>query len=194
MKWLKAIVVALIILSTWTSFAFISPSWHRLVFRIVPIDQTDSRSSIADWGREGFDWGITQSFFGRSLAEWHVSAAEAAHMVDVRRVWFGLIIFSAVGLRWLFTAKPEHIFGQAAIVVGVIGFVSALSFESAFLRLHQLVFPNGNWEFSPNSSLVRIYPEAFFAWIWMTIVLASAITLLAAYYLRKPQGVSRESR
>jgi hypothetical protein len=194
MRWLKAFLVALILLTTWTSFAFVSTSWHKLVFKIVPVDEPYLVSGIGDWGRESFDWGITQSFFGQNLADWHVPADEVSHMADVRRVWLGLVAFSILGLGWLFITKPVDVYAKASLVVGLIGLTTAISFEPAFLLMHQLFFPKGNWEFSPQSSLVQIYPEAFFVWMWGTIVAASGLTLLMAFYFHKPKGYSREPR
>lgn len=62
----------------------------------------------------------------------------------------------------------------------VLGVVGAFGWEWLFTTFHQVFFPQGNWEFSVRSSLIRLYPPQFWidAAIAVAVLVAAQITLL----------------
>jgi uncharacterized membrane protein len=44
------------------------------------------------------------------------------------------------------------------VVIGVVGY---FAFDALFTLFHEVFFPQGNWEFPPNSNMIRLYPYAF---------------------------------
>jgi uncharacterized membrane protein len=48
------------------------------------------------------------------------------------------------------------------------------AFEAAFTLFHEIVFPGGNWAFSADSLLIRLYPEQFWE------LTAAALGILAS--------------
>ncbi len=98
---------------------------------------------------------------------------EAAHMRDVRVVFYGFLLVSAVsavfvlgallrmrdgGAAWLAVAQGGLALAIALVVLGVI---AALAFDALFTLFHEIFFPGGNWAFPPTSTLIELYPDQF---------------------------------
>ena len=110
---------------------------------------------------------------------------EAGHMRDVRVVLLGFLalgIASGALLAWQIRSRRGDpalwrsvARGGVALIVAlvVVGVFAALAFGVAFELFHRILFPGGNWEFAPNSLLIRLYPYAF----WQ--MSAAALGLLA---------------
>ena len=87
--------------------------------------------------------------------------------------------------------------GLGLIVVGGIGVVAALGFESAFDRFHRILFANDLWQLDPATDhLIQMFPEPF--WRDMTILLgvmcaveALIIAAFAGVYLVGSRGEHR---
>jgi len=102
------------------------------------------------------------------------SAAERAHMADVRAVLMGYLAVAAIGLVLVVYAAAVHGRDQrtwraiarggasvAALMVA-LGVFALVAFETGFELFHRLLFPGGNWAFDPAmSNLVTLYPLAF---------------------------------
>lgn len=101
------------------------------------------------------------------------SADEAAHLRDVRLVLYvflALAIGSAGLLAWSSRrhSSDPRIWrsisrGGAALAVTLValGAFAALAFGIAFELFHRILFPGGNWAFSEDSLLIRLYPYGF---------------------------------
>lgn len=114
--------------------------------------------------------------------------AERSHMRDVahlvRVLWVVLLAALAlvIGALVVLRREPRRIgavllwigacVGVAAIVVGA---VSAIAFEQAFLAFHELFFPQGNFLFGPDSNLLRLFPDGF--WFEASLVAGVLIVL-----------------
>ena len=120
--------------------------------------------------------------------------AEVNHMHDVK--WVLLIATVAVATLFLVTLFSNislrerapgtirrSLFTGAWITLGliaVLGVVGFFGWEWLFTTFHQVFFPQGNWEFSVRSSLIRLYPPQFWidAAIAVAVLVAVQITLL----------------
>lgn len=120
--------------------------------------------------------------------------AEVNHMHDVKWVLliatvavaalFLLTLFSSISLRERSPGTIRRsLFCGAWITLGliaVLGVVGIFGWEWLFTTFHQVFFPQGNWEFSVRSSLIRLYPPQFWidAAIAVAVLVAAQITLL----------------
>lgn len=120
--------------------------------------------------------------------------AEVNHMHDVKWVLliatvavaalFLLTLFSSISLRERAPGTIRRsLFSGAWITLGliaVLGVVGVFGWEWLFTTFHQVFFPQGNWEFSVRSSLIRLYPPQFWidAAIAVAVLVAVQITLL----------------
>jgi len=120
--------------------------------------------------------------------------AEVNHMHDVK--WVLLIATVAVAALFLVTLFSNislrerapgtirrSLFTGAWITLGliaVLGVVGFFGWEWLFTTFHQVFFPQGNWDFSVRSSLIRLYPPQFWidAAIAVAVLVAAQITLL----------------
>jgi integral membrane protein (TIGR01906 family) len=119
-----------------------------------------------------------------------LDASERSHMQDVGglvRVLAVLGVAAIVTLlltgRWLRRerARRGRLLLRAAGGVGaaalVLGAFFALDFDTAFAAFHALFFKAGTWQFSPDSNLIRLFPEPFW---FETSLLAGATIVLGA--------------
>ena len=120
--------------------------------------------------------------------------AEVNHMHDVKwvlliatvavAVLFLVTLFSSISLRERAPGTIRRsLFAGTWITLGlivVLGVVGAFGWEWLFTTFHQVFFPQGNWEFSVRSSLIRLYPPQFWidAAIAVAVLVAAQITLL----------------
>ena len=120
--------------------------------------------------------------------------AEVNHMHDVKWVLliatvavaalFLLMLLSSISLRERAPGTIRRsLFCGAWITLGlivVLGVVGVFGWEWLFTTFHQVFFPQGNWEFSVRSTLIRLYPPQFWidAAIAVAVLVAAQITLL----------------
>ena len=120
--------------------------------------------------------------------------AEVNHMHDVK--WVLLIATMAVAVFVLITLFSSlslrerapgmirrSLFTGTWITLGlivVLGVVGAFGWEWLFTTFHQVFFPQGNWEFSVRSTLIRLYPPQFWidAAIAVAVIVAVQIVIL----------------
>ena len=106
---------------------------------------------------------------------------ERSHLADVKALldtarlaalalwlcWAGVILAELARARTLRervfrAAKALTGAGAAALALVALLFLAALLFERAFLAFHLSFFPQGNWSFPAESSLIRLFPREFF--------------------------------
>ncbi len=123
-----------------------------------------------------------------------LTAAERAHMRDVRGVFGGFFLMAATALvfvigAWLVAARSmswtRAIFWRAvrqgALLLGAAiaaaGLVAVVAFNAAFELFHRLVFAAGTYDFDPRIyRLTQLFPDAF----WSETSIVVGATLLAA--------------
>jgi integral membrane protein (TIGR01906 family) len=74
-------------------------------------------------------------------------------------------------------------------VVGLLGVVMLLSFDTFFVAFHGLLFEEGSWRFGPEATLLHLYPEPFWALtgglaVALIVGQALALVLVARRHLR----------
>ena len=120
--------------------------------------------------------------------------AEVNHMHDVKWVLlvaiiavaalFLLTLFSSISLRERSPGTIRRSLCSGAWItlglIAVLGVMGFFNWEWLFTTFHQVFFPQGNWEFSVRSSLIRLYPPQFWidAAIAVAVLMAAQITLL----------------
>jgi integral membrane protein (TIGR01906 family) len=122
-----------------------------------------------------------------------LDARERSHMADVRNVFMGLGVVALVaaaimvvagiwsrGRAWFWrSVRAGSRLTLAGVVVVGIGF--AVFFEQAFLLLHEVFFPEGNYQFDPRTEkLVQLLPDQFWAETTVAVALAVLALTIAA--------------
>ncbi len=109
---------------------------------------------------------------------------EYAHMADVRTVFITAQACAVVAMAilvWLaWRARREGRLARLAragaltalVGVGATGVLAATAFDAAFLLFHRIFFPQGNFLFSADSSLLAIYPASYFYAVTLRIGLS----------------------
>lgn len=119
-----------------------------------------------------------------------LDASERSHMSDVGgvvRLLAGLEAASVLVLLvtgWMLRGervRRGRLLLRSALAVGgvavALGLFFALAFDTAFALFHAIFFPQGNWQFGPESNLIRLFPEP----LWFeTSLLAGASIVLSA--------------
>ena len=119
------------------------------------------------------------------------TADEYAHMADVRAVFRGAEYAAALALFvMIFRVQRARRRGgavrlvragalTAAGIAVVIAIAAVVAFDPLFLLFHQVFFPQGNFLFSPDSNLIRLYPE----WYWQGITAGVGSSFIAVSLL-----------
>jgi integral membrane protein (TIGR01906 family) len=116
-----------------------------------------------------------------------LDTSERSHMDDVSRLVRILVIldlvavaFAAWGGRLLMTEARRLgrmlIYGAGGVGAATlaIGAFAVLAWDSAFTLFHELLFPPGSWTFPADSSLIQLYPPAF----WFDAAMAAGALIL----------------
>lgn len=126
----------------------------------------------ASYGLGLSDRTVSEIFFGPGTFS-EFGADEAAHMRDVRLVFWGFMTLAIASLAFVVWRVARHrgeahtwrsisrggiALAVALLVGGVIAFVA---FDAAFELFHRVFFPGGNWAFPADSLLIRLYPYPF---------------------------------
>ena len=124
-----------------------------------------------------------------------LTAAERAHMRDVRGVFAGFFLLAAVGLvvvigAWLAAARSTgwtrprfwRAVRRGALLLGaaiaVAGLVAVVAFDAAFELFHRLFFAAGTYDFDPRIyRLTQLFPDAF--WSETSIVVGLSLLVVA---------------
>lgn len=117
--------------------------------------------------------------------------SERSHMRDVGGVVRGLVLADAVALLVALVAgrrlrgEPDRrgraILAAAAgigVAAVVLGAFFAFAFNAAFAAFHAIFFAAGTWQFGPDSSLLRFFPQPL--WFEMALVAGGTIVIGAA--------------
>ena len=93
---------------------------------------------------------------------------------------FGIAGLIALGILSGRKRIGGALIAASSLVIGVLvalGLWAAIDFEGLFTWMHTVLFAQGNWTFDPDSLLITLFPEAFWAamaglWILSNIVFA----------------------
>ncbi len=133
---------------------------------------------------------------GKEELKLNYTAAEQAHLEDVKRVMKGAeIILYLSGMAVLFMViyfwknkplrwKLLRYGGLVTVIfVAVLLLAVLVNFNSLFALFHQLFFPQGNWQFHANSLLIQTFPQEFFVKAGGAIFAMAGVLGIALYAL-----------
>lgn len=89
---------------------------------------------------------------------------ESAHMTDVAWLIRAALLVLILASILLFVLKPtaNTIYYGAGILAALLIVSAFLPFDLIFTKFHQLFFPQGNWQFAADSTIIQFYPFEFF--------------------------------
>lgn len=124
---------------------------------------------------------------------------EVLHMVDVKKLIRLVYIFQSITLVFivaylllgfyilkknLFVVFNRLLFRSSIIIISIIfiiGSISFIGFEKAFLIFHEISFTNDLWMLDPRKDyLVAIFPQGFF---YETTMLIGFLTLIESIFI-----------
>jgi hypothetical protein len=123
---------------------------------------------------------------------------EYSHMQDVRQVFVAARILAilAGGFAAVLVLRVSRRGRRAGVLmirdanvvagagVAVLAGAAAVSFDALFLLFHDVLFPQGNFLFGPDSDLIAMYPDPYWYGVTLrvglTFVAASAVIAIAA--------------
>lgn len=114
------------------------------------------------------------------------NAQEAAHLADVKAVVNALsyasFVLFALFLFLLGKADASKVFSRGfGILLILVGVLALVPFDAFFTQFHQLFFAEGTWVFAKESTLIQLYPFAYFqAFFTHIVALAAAFSAAVA--------------
>jgi len=125
---------------------------------------------------------LVRNFFFMAPMPQVFNEQESAHMTDVAwliRLGLVILIFATILLLAL---KPtaRTIYYGAGILTALLLILAIIPFETVFTKFHQVFFPQGNWQFSSDSTIIQYYSYDFF---YKYAVFIGVYSLLAAFAL-----------
>lgn len=125
---------------------------------------------------------------------------ENSHMHDVKLLIKGLIFLEIVLIyAWilLFLAFISYkidithqlgkilFYSSTVIIFLLIIFIITVkfAFDNAFIIFHKLFFPQGNWLFSPDSTMIKLFPQEFFSDVFIKLLVNTTITTILIFII-----------
>ena len=107
---------------------------------------------------------------------------ESSHMRDV--AWIirsSLVILVLLVLTlWKKGLDLKSVKRGTLLLIGFLIFCAIVPFDSLFTYFHYIFFPQGNWQFAADSTLITFYPASFFLNYAIAIALNSIAIALAS--------------
>lgn len=107
---------------------------------------------------------------------------EASHMDDVAwiiRAAFAFLAFVSVAL-WKKGLDFKSAKNGFIILLSFLILCALIPFDILFTYFHYVFFPQGNWQFAADSTLITFYPASFFFYYAVAIALNSVSIALSA--------------
>ncbi len=146
----------------------------------IRYQQLESKTGISeDVIRENYDALIDYNLVMKGVKElefpnFPMSEHGETHFREVRRIFFAiqylLVISGIILLIGLARKLPRRDYGSLKlisvltfVIPVVLGILAAISWNSFFIRFHEIFFNNDYWIFDPvTDPVIRILPDAFF--------------------------------
>jgi integral membrane protein (TIGR01906 family) len=150
---------------------------------------------------------IYLSYWGRSVLNFiflpdaklnhsYFNTSEISHLQDVKNIFDLLAVFLLIlSLTLVFILlHKRNQFQQTIIsaskftyiVITLLVMIVIFDFRNAFINLHFLIFPNGNWSFDPQvSNLINQFPEQFFMNFTLYYVIIVLLINTALYFFAR---------
>ncbi len=213
---LLVLALRLVTLPWFPTFAYALPFVPDDPYGLTRAERTAlARICIADLNLpQGPQWMREARLPDGSVA---FTEGELAHMDDVRRLYDRLtrvaLLLALMTAAMLYALKRRGgrpAVGEALVMGGVatlgmlplLAFLIALDWEQFFVGLHHLFFRAGTWRFAYESTLIRLFPEAFWQLAAATVtvlwVAFGAAAIVLGRWLRRtaslPSPLSTEGR
>lgn len=113
---------------------------------------------------------------------------EQSHLTDVARLIRAALLVLILASALLLALKPNAgtIYYGAGLLVALLVILALLPFDELFTQFHYLFFPQGNWQFSVDSTIIQFYPFEFFykyaVFIGVYSILASFVLCVFAFF------------
>jgi integral membrane protein (TIGR01906 family) len=111
------------------------------------------------------------------------SSDEQAHLKDVKQLlayaYYILELLIVIVTFCMIDNWRKIIKWGSALLVLMLLIAAIIPFETFFTTFHKLLFPQGNWMFAADSTLISFYPQTFFAQFGLAIALNSLLAALA---------------
>lgn len=134
---------------------------------------------------------LIQTFAGINTIPENFNTEEKSHLEDVtlliRIAFFLLAVISIILFRnkqWMKITSKGTI-----ILLIILALATIIPFDSLFTTFHQILFPQGNWTFPVDSTIISFYPKEFFQNYSIAIAIHAIVIALTLTYL---QIVSRK--
>lgn len=110
---------------------------------------------------------------------------DVKRLTDINRVLFAFSLITLLVLRKSSLARHSLVYGATGVIILVfIIFITALSsWDFFFIGFHRLFFPQGNWSFPDGSTLIQLFPEAFWFMAFRNVALLTLALAAAAIVL-----------
>ena len=91
----------------------------------------------------------------------------------------GILIYFIIKKRAFKNLAKMFFLSSASIIsLSLLLYLLRNSFSTLFVKFHLIFFPQGNWQFTLSSNLIKLFPEAFFYDTLYIIILISFIISL----------------
>lgn len=163
--------ILIIILAISIAFSIYLVSFENFIFNSNYEEKYDSIPNSGEINK-----GLIGFFEGKNKLPAVFNDKEISHLIDVKelinrgrvvKVFLSLINLILLSLlingsgNKLKELSKLSIFSGAFVFIIVIPFIFS-KFSGLFLKFHLIFFPQGNFEFSLNSTLIKLFPEQFF--------------------------------
>lgn len=130
---------------------------------------------------------LFQYFQGKAEVPQIFDEQEKSHLQDVKHLLkysYYLLEIITVILAFCLIDEWKKIIKYGTILLLIllaIGFF--IPFDSFFTSFHELLFPQGNWQFATDSTLIQLYPASFFENYGIAIGINALLAALVLLYL-----------
>ncbi len=125
-----------------------------------------------------------------------LNKSEIMHIIDVRDVFYKIIVLRDVslvifvfGLSFLIVKKQvSNIFKYSGVFLLCFLLFCVFCFaffDDFFIIFHEIVFPNGNWEFPASSELIRLFPKQFWINVFLHFSFLTFVEMLLCFVIYK---------
>jgi integral membrane protein (TIGR01906 family) len=162
-------------------------TWYQQVGESM---QTEQATQLVSLLTQNAKKGIDQSSYEPYPAALELTKAESDHLHDVSGLLHKVkFIFAAVFiLLSVLLTRTTHI--QTIIKLTLLTYLllcclffvlMAMGWEHVFVGFHQLFFPQGNWAFPAESTVIQLFPEVFWQKTFALILTMPVVELLLVY-------------
>ncbi len=139
---------------------------------------------------------LKEFYLGNELPD-NYSEKEKIHLQEVKALTNLSLLLNLISLGIVLSLKNPNIkkTGNSLIIISILLFIGALSFQTFFRHFHLLFFNSNNWLLPSSSTLIQTYPLDFFRNRFLIFILIigfvlSSYRLTLKRFLQKPQRKS----